>query len=121
MGQLYGWQAAFVLALPLASLAVVLLTQGLLMHRPVTAVLSLLLMGGSAFVVVLLLQTWLMRELGPVAGILLLAGMIGALAIRHAAQPDRQQRVERTERLGGASIDTLGSLLRIRSTSSTWR
>ena len=56
-----------ILPAPLAALAAVLLAQGALMHQAVTAVLSLLLMGASAFVVVPLVQTWLMGEVGPSA------------------------------------------------------
>jgi DHA1 family inner membrane transport protein len=75
-GRIQPAQIARVLPLPLASLAVVLVTQGLLMQQPATAAVSLFLMGGSAFVVVPLLQTWLMGEVGPAA-----AGIAAAMNI----------------------------------------
>ncbi len=61
---------------PLAALAVVLLVQGYALHHPVLAVLSLPLLGASAFVVAPLLQTWLMTEAGPAA-----AGLAAAVNI----------------------------------------
>jgi MFS transporter, DHA1 family, inner membrane transport protein len=65
-----------VLPVPLAALAAVLLMQGALLHHPATAVISLFLMGASAFAVAPLVQTWLMGQAGPAA-----AGLAAAMNI----------------------------------------
>jgi DHA1 family inner membrane transport protein len=73
------------LPIPLGVLALVLLAQGaLLRYRPL-ALVGLVLLGGAAFVVVPLVQTWLMGRVGPQAAGLAasvnisVAGMAGAL------------------------------------------
>jgi DHA1 family inner membrane transport protein len=65
-----------VLPVPLAVLSVVLLTQGVLLHHRVAALVGLVALGAATFVVVPLLQTWLMGEVGEAA-----AGMIAAVNI----------------------------------------
>lgn len=67
---------ARILPMPLFGLAAVLLLQGILLHRPLWAIVSLVLIGAGAFIVAPLLQTWLMGQAGPGA-----AGLIAAVNI----------------------------------------
>lgn len=61
---------------PVAALALVLVAQGLLLrHRPL-AVAGVVLLGVAAFVVVPLVQTWLMSRVGPQA-----AGLVASVNI----------------------------------------
>jgi DHA1 family inner membrane transport protein len=64
------------LPVPLAALGSVLLLQGALMHNGATAMISLFLMGASAFAVAPLVQTWLMGQAGTAA-----AGLAAAVNI----------------------------------------
>jgi MFS transporter, DHA1 family, inner membrane transport protein len=70
---------------PVAVLALVLLTQGALLRCRPLALASLVLLGGTAFVIVPLVQTWLMGRAGPeTAGLaasvnISVAGLAGAL------------------------------------------
>jgi len=73
------------LPLPLGALAAVLLSQGILLQTAATAMLSLFLLGASAFVLVPLLQTWLMREVGQAAAGLIAATNISVAALAAAA------------------------------------
>ena len=74
-----------VLPAPLAVLALVLLTQGVLLRYPPAALVGLVVLGAATFVVVPLLQTWLMAHVGQaVAGLIAavnisVAGIAGAL------------------------------------------
>ncbi len=65
-----------VLPVPLAVLTLVLATQGLLLRFPPAALVGLVLLGAAAFVVVPLLQTWLMEQVGRAA-----AGLVAAVNI----------------------------------------
>ncbi len=65
-----------VLPAPLAVLAIVLLTQGVLLRYPPAALVGLVVLGAATFVVVPLLQTWLMAHVGQAA-----AGLIAAVNI----------------------------------------
>ena len=65
-----------VLPVPLAVLAVVLLGQGVLLRNQATALVGLVLLGVATFVVVPLLQTWLMTQVGQAA-----AGLVAAVNI----------------------------------------
>jgi MFS transporter, DHA1 family, inner membrane transport protein len=73
------------LPLPALVLTAVLLTQPVLMHHSWTAMVSLFVLGGSAFVMAPLLQTLLMSEVGPslaglaAAGNISVAGLAAAL------------------------------------------
>ena len=70
---------------PVAVLALVLLAQGVLLRYRPLAVAGVVLLGGAAFVVVPLVQTWLMSRVGPSAAGLVasvnisVAGLAGAL------------------------------------------
>ncbi len=65
-----------VLPVPLAVLTLVLAAQGLLLRYPPAALVGLVLLGAAAFVVVPLLQTWLMEQVGRTA-----AGLVAAVNI----------------------------------------
>ena len=65
-----------VLPVPLAVLAVVLLGQGVLLRNQATALVGLVVLGVATFVVVPLLQTWLMTQVGQAA-----AGLVAAVNI----------------------------------------
>lgn len=65
-----------VLPVPLAVLALVLLSQGVLLRDPPAALGGLVVLGAATFVVVPLLQTWLMTHVGQAA-----AGLIAAVNI----------------------------------------
>ena len=56
-----------VLPVPLAVLALVLLTQGVLLRHQAAALVGLVVLGAATFVVVPLLQTWLMAQVGQAA------------------------------------------------------
>jgi DHA1 family inner membrane transport protein len=65
-----------VLPIPLAVLTLVLLTQGVLLRHQGAALAGLVLLGSATFVVVPLLQTWLMGQVGQAA-----AGLVAAVNI----------------------------------------
>jgi len=65
-----------VLPVPLAVLAVVLSAQPVLLRIPAAALVGLVVLGAATFVVVPLLQTWLMAQVGPSA-----AGLVAAVNI----------------------------------------
>ena len=65
-----------VLPVPLAVLALVLLTQGVLLRHQAAALVGLVVLGVATFVVVPLLQTWLMTQVGQAA-----AGLVAAVNI----------------------------------------
>ena len=65
-----------VLPVPLAVLAVVLLGQGVLLRNQAAALVGLVVLGVATFVVVPLLQTWLMTQVGQAA-----AGLVAAVNI----------------------------------------
>jgi MFS transporter, DHA1 family, inner membrane transport protein len=65
-----------VLPIPLAVLTLVLLTQGVLLRHQAAALVGLVLLGSATFVVVPLLQTWLMGQVGQAA-----AGLVAAVNI----------------------------------------
>ena len=65
-----------VLPVPLAVLALVLLGQGVLLRYQAAALVGLVVLGAATFVVVPLLQTWLMTEVGQTA-----AGLVAAVNI----------------------------------------
>jgi DHA1 family inner membrane transport protein len=65
-----------VLPVPLAVLAVVLSAQPVLLRIPATALVGLVVLGAATFVVVPLLQTWLMAQVGQAA-----AGLVAAVNI----------------------------------------
>ena len=65
-----------VLPVPLAVLALVLLTQGVLLRNQPAALVGLVVLGTATFVVVPLLQTWLMGKVGESA-----AGLVAAVNI----------------------------------------
>lgn len=65
-----------VLPVPLAVLALVLLAQGVLLRNQVAALVGLVVLGAATFVVVPILQTWLMAQVGQ-AG----AGLVAAVNI----------------------------------------
>jgi DHA1 family inner membrane transport protein len=67
---------ARLLPAPVGVLALVLLSQGVLLRYPPLALAGLVLLGGAAFVVVPLVQTWLMGQVGPQA-----AGLVAAVNI----------------------------------------
>lgn len=71
-----GFALATVIGLPLGVLALVLLAQGTLLRHQPLALAGLVLLGGAAFVVVPLVQTWLMGRVGPQA-----AGLVAAVNI----------------------------------------
>ncbi|MDT7576192.1 MAG: transporter, family, inner rane transport protein [Pseudonocardiales bacterium] len=74
-----------VLPVAVGVVALVLLVQGVLLHFPAAAVAGLVLLGGATFVVVPLVQTWLMGRVGAdAAGLaasvnISVAGLAGAL------------------------------------------
>jgi DHA1 family inner membrane transport protein len=76
---------ARLLPVPVGVLALVLLVQGVLLRYQPLALAGLVLLGGAAFVVVPLVQTWLMGRVGPQAAGLVasvnisVAGVAGAL------------------------------------------
>jgi MFS transporter, DHA1 family, inner membrane transport protein len=76
---------ARVLPVAVGVVALVLLVEGVLLHFPAAAVAGLVLLGGAAFVVVPLVQTWLMGRVGAdAAGLaaavnISVAGLAGAL------------------------------------------
>jgi DHA1 family inner membrane transport protein len=65
-----------VLPVPLTVLSLVLVAQGVLLHHQVAAFAGLVVLGAATFVVVPLLQTWLMGQVGQAA-----AGLIAAVNI----------------------------------------
>jgi len=65
-----------VLPVPLAVLSLVLLGQGVLLRYQPAALVGLVVLGAATFVVVPLLQTWLMAQVGPSA-----AGLVAAVNI----------------------------------------
>jgi len=65
-----------VLPVPLAVLALVLLGQGVLLRNQAAALVGLVVLGVATFVVVPLLQTWLMTQVGQAA-----AGLVAAVNI----------------------------------------
>ena len=65
-----------VLPVPLAVLSVVLLAQGVLLRFQPAALVGLIVLGAATFVVVPLLQTWLMGQVGEAA-----AGLVAAVNI----------------------------------------
>jgi DHA1 family inner membrane transport protein len=65
-----------VLPAPLAVLALVLLAQGVLLRHPAAALVGLVVLGATTFVVVPILQTWLMAQVGHAA-----AGLVAAVNI----------------------------------------
>ncbi|HET9517416.1 MAG TPA: MFS transporter [Actinoplanes sp.] len=67
---------ARLLPVPVGVLALVLLAQGVLLRYRPLALAGLVLLGGAAFVVVPLVQTWLMGRVGPQA-----AGLVAAVNI----------------------------------------
>ena len=64
------------LPVPLAVLALVLLGQGVLLGYQAAALIGLVVLGAANFVVVPLLQTWLMAQVGQAA-----AGLVAAVNI----------------------------------------
>jgi DHA1 family inner membrane transport protein len=67
---------ARLLPVPVAALTAILLAQVVLLPHPALALIGLVLLGIAAFMVVPLVQTWLMGEVGPQA-----AGLVAAVNI----------------------------------------